>query len=255
MKGDGQRKEVIGSFKAIADGKRAHERIVDQVKGIIFEKKIHPGERLPTERALAEIFNTSRVTVRAAILTLRKEGLVDVKKGMSGGTFIAEDIGQGWMSEILRDFIQWKDISIHHVLEVRGMIEPEVAYLAAKNATPEDIEAIWVTIRELGHFFSVRSKFQSTDENFHKALAFAAKNPLLSFFQAALIDVLFKFIYGVVWKEEHKDSILQHHSTIAKKVEERDHDGAREAMLTHLADMHDILSLLPVSKASRWIND
>jgi len=240
------------SFKAVADGKQTHERIVEQLKHAIFEKKILPGEKLPTERELTQIFHTSRVTVRAAILTLRKAGLVRVRKGVGGGTFVVDDIGGGEILELLRDIIQWKEISIQHVVDVRFIIEPEIAYLAAKNATDEDIQAIWATIEELGQFFVMKSKFKGTDENFHKALGRASKNPLLALFQASVMDILFEFIYDVVWREEHKENMLQHHKIIAKKVEEKDPEGARKAMITHLGDMQDILSVCPAKDVLTW---
>ena len=62
-------------FKSVADGQQVHEKIVTQIKDAIFDKKFKPGERLPSERELADIFRTSRVTVRAAILTLKNGGL------------------------------------------------------------------------------------------------------------------------------------------------------------------------------------
>jgi GntR family transcriptional repressor for pyruvate dehydrogenase complex len=253
MKQDTEKKRPAHRFKAVSDGKQTHERIVDQLKHAIFEKKILPGERLPTERDLAQMFRTSRVTVRGAILSLRNAGLVHVRKGAGGGIFVVEDIGGGEISELLRDIIRWKDISIQDVVQVRFIIEPEVAYLAAKNATDDDIQAIWAAVEELGQFFAAKSQFKSTDENFHKALAVAAKNPLLAVFQASLIDLLFQFIYDVVWQEEHKGSIFHYHKTIAKKVEERDPVGARQAMISHLEDMQHILSTCPVKDVLKWI--
>lgn len=243
----------VPGFKAVADGKRAHEKIASQLKDAILAKKLGPGQKLPAERELAGIFGTSRVTVRAAILTLKNAGLLDIRKGAGGGTFVTTDMSGEGVSELLRDIIQWKDIGIHHVIEVRSMIEPQIAFLAAKNATEADIENIWATIRELEHFFRVKSKFKGTDENFHKALAAAARNPLLSVFQAALVNVLFKFIYDIVWQEEHKGNILLHHRRIAEKVNERDPEGAMQAMVEHLADMQKILSQCPETKTHPWI--
>lgn len=253
MKQGEEKDGAVYRFKAVADGKQTHERIVDQLKRAIFEKEILPGEKLPTERDLAEIFRTSRVTVRSAILTLRKAGLVRVRKGVGGGTFVVEDIGGEEISELLRDIIQWKEISLQNVVEVRSILEPEIAYLAAKNATADDIRAIWATIEELGKFFAAKSKFKSTDENFHKALAVAAKNPLLALFQASLIDILFEFLYDVVWQDQDKGNILHHHETIARKVEERDPAAAKQAMITHLGDMEHILSQRHAKDVLRWI--
>ncbi|MBW1721764.1 MAG: FadR family transcriptional regulator [Deltaproteobacteria bacterium] len=239
-------------FRSIAETKLAHEKIVDQIRNAIFERKLRPGEKLPTERQLADIFKTSRVTVRSALLTLKNGGLLEVKQGKNGGAFVAEDIGEAELARVLRDIIGLKGISIDHVIEVRLMIEPQIAYLAAKNADQSDIETIWATIQELDHLFREKSTFRSSDENFHKALARAAKNPMLTVFQASLIDVLFKFIYTIAWKREHKENILNHHRKIAEKIEERSPEAAREAMVEHLSDMKRILSQLPTAKTLEW---
>jgi GntR family transcriptional repressor for pyruvate dehydrogenase complex len=240
-------------FKSVADGQQAHEKVAAQLKNAILDKKILPGGRLPAERDLAEIFNTSRVTVRSAILTLKNAGLINVKKGTAGGTFVSKDIGESGISERLRDIIKWKQISFQDVIEVRDVIEPQITYLAAKNATEEDIATIWATIEELERFFEVKKRFKSHDENFHKALAVAAKNPLLIIFQASLIDILFKFIYNLSWPEDHKRSILFHHRNIAEKVKEKDPESAMQAMVDHLADMRRILGQPAATKTLDWL--
>ena len=240
-------------FRSVADGQKAHEKIADQIRNAIFDRRFRPGEKLPSERELSGTFKTSRVTVRSAILTLKNCGLLYVKQGAGGGTFVAHDIGGAEISGLLQDIIKWKNISIHHVIEVRDILEPRIASAAAVNATDQDIKNIWETIAELEHFFGVKSKFKSSDENFHKALAAAAKNPLLSVFQSSLIDVLFRFIYHINWQEEHKKSILFHHRNIAENVARKDPEGARQAMVDHLADMRLILSRIPVTKDLKWI--
>jgi len=131
---------------------------------------------------------------------------------------------------------------------VRAILEPEVAYLAATQATRKDIDKIWATIRELEHFFKIKSKFRSSDENFHRALAEAAKNPLLAVFQASLIDLLFRFLSNVAWQKTDKENILFHHVQVAEKVEAKDPMAARKAMAEHVTDMQRLLSRLPETK-------
>jgi GntR family transcriptional repressor for pyruvate dehydrogenase complex len=229
-------------FTSIVDGKQAHEKIVTQIKDAIFENKIPPGQRLQSERELAKIFNTSRVTLRSAILTLKNSGLLFVKKGTGGGTFVTEDIGGTKISELLHDIIRWKNISIEHVIDVRGIIEPSIAHFAAKNRTDKDIKKIWASIADLDLSFHQKKTFQSQDEHFHKALADAAHNPLLSVFQAALIDLLFEFISSIKWHEDEKKSMSSYHKKIAKKIEDKDAGGARRVMVAHLVDMRQMLA-------------
>jgi len=233
-------------FKSTSDGKQAHEKIVEQIKTAIFENKIPPGQKLQNERELAEIFNTSRVTVRSAILTLKNSGLLYVKKGSGGGTFVNDNINETNLSELLHDIIQWKNISIEHVIDVRGIIEPSIAYFAAKNRTDKDIEKIWASIADLERSFNLKKTFQSNDEHFHRALADAAHNPLLSVFQASLIDLLFKFISSIKWDDEEKASMSLYHKRIAQKVEDQDPAGARKIMVEHLFDMRQMLSRYPL---------
>jgi GntR family transcriptional repressor for pyruvate dehydrogenase complex len=234
-------------FKSATDKKQAHEKIVDQIKQAIFKNKLPPGEKLQNERELAEMFNTSRVTVRSAILTLKNSGLLYVKKGSGGGTFVQNNINETKLSELLHDIIQWKNISIEHVIDVRGIIEPNIAYFAARNRNDDDMEKIWKSISDLEQSFNRKKTFQSNDEHFHKALADAAHNPLLSVFQASLMDLLFKFIATITWQEEEKTNISVYHRKIAERIEAQDPRGARRIMVEHLVDMRQILGRYPLT--------
>jgi len=243
--------EAANPFRAVADGKQAHEKIVAQIKDAIFSGTFKPGERIPSERELADTFRTSRVTVRSAILTLRNNGIVTVRKGMGGGTFVSKDLDEGEITDLLRDIIKWKNIGIRDVLEVRGILEPQIAYLAAVDPSPRQIRDIWDSIEELEASFASKRTFQSRDENFHKALAAAADNPLLSVFQASLIELLFKFISTIPWTEEEKRNITFHHRKIAEKVEAKEPKSARKAMIEHIQDMRSLLS--HYSEGEVWI--
>lgn len=238
-------------FSTVADGRQAHEKIVVQIKDAVFDGKLKPGERLPSERELADIFGTSRVTVRSAILTLRNNGFITVRKGTGGGTFVAEDLDEGEITSLLRDIIKWKNIGIKDILEVRGILEPQIAYLAAVDPSHDRIRDIWTSIEELEESFASKSTFQSRDENFHKALAAAAGNPLLSVFQASIVELLFKFISRIHWSREDKLNITFHHRNIAEQIERKDPKAARKAMIEHIRDMRAILSRY--SDEKMWI--
>lgn len=237
---------MVYKFKPVVDGTQAHEKIVKQIRQAIFKKEIPPGERLPSERDLTKTFNTSRVSIRSAILTLKNSGLVTVRKGAGGGTFVTQDIGANKISESLHDIIQWKNISIQDVINVRDIIEPRIAYFAAQNRTESDVDNIWGCIDSLDRSFKQKKVFQSNDEHFHRALADAAHNPLLSVFQSSLIDLLFEFISSIKFQDSEKASISFYHKKIAEKVEEQDPEGAMDLMTEHLEDMRKILARYPL---------
>lgn len=231
-------------FTPVNDGKRTHENIVDQIKEAIFSKKFSPGDRLPSERELSKIFNTSRVTIRQAILTLKNSGLLKVKIGTGGGTFVSEDMGESEIIELIENVIKWNRTGINDVVQLREMIEPQVAYLAAQNATPEDIKMIWAAINDPKETGGDPTLFANKNECFHKALAKAAGNPILAIFQAAMIDIYFKFVHKIKWETEEKDIILSNHAIIAKQIEDHDPEGAKNAMTHHLQNLKIVLSKL-----------
>lgn len=231
-------------FKPVNDGKRTHEKITTQIKEAIFNNKFSPGDRLPTERELAKIFNTSRVTIRQSILTLRNSGMLFVKIGTGGGTFVAQDIGEAEIIEIIENIIKWNRTGIYDVIQLREMIEPQVAYLAAQKATPEDLKIIWDALNDPEEIMQNTSKFTSKDERFHKAIAKAAGNPILAIFQAAMIDIWFKFVHEINWKNEEKENMISHHTIIIKQIAAHNPEGAKDAMLNHLNDMKALLSKL-----------
>lgn len=231
-------------FEPVNDGKRAHEKIADQIKKAIFDNQFKPGGRLPSERELTTIFNASRVTIRQAILSLKKSGLLFVKIGTGGGTFVSEAIGESEIIEIVENVIKWNRTGIQDVIQLREMMEPKVAYLAAQNASSEDIKMIRDVLNDPVKADSGMSAFTRQDERFHKALAKAVGNPILAVFQAAMIDIWFKFVHEIKWDEDPKKHMKSNHTMILDEIEARNPEGAKRAMLSHLNDMKILLSKL-----------
>ena len=105
---------------------------------ITVEKKYHPGDKLPNEKALAEELGVSRSTVRSAVRDLVGQGVLEIKIGR--GTYVAEQ------STIFSDFgfsqLQHIQLKLRDLYELRLMLEPQMAYYAAIRATDEEIRAI-----------------------------------------------------------------------------------------------------------------
>ena len=115
---------------------RVYEEIVEQLKRYFKYGDLKPGERLPSERDLAEMFNCSRVSVRQALTILEAQGLVVRKVG--GGTYKA-DSDDYELSQLVNLLMPEPEDAIDDPLEVRRLMEPQIAKLAAVRATEEDI--------------------------------------------------------------------------------------------------------------------
>src|SRR5205823_2784849 len=116
-----------------------------------------------------------------------------IKKGVSGGIFIA-DIDHRPVSKSLQTLIQFRKISIHHIAEVRLIFEPEAARLAAEKAKPEDLQELAEVIEQMGQAIRRRELPRSFDLKFHQIIARAAANPILEMLAASMLEVASKTI-------------------------------------------------------------
>jgi GntR family transcriptional regulator, transcriptional repressor for pyruvate dehydrogenase complex len=166
------------SFEPVAT-RRTFEEAVEQIAEKIKAGDLHSGDRLPSERELAAQMRISRPTLREAIKVLTEAGVLEVRRGQSGGIFVASELIP---RELLRSRQEIRFGEIAGVLEARRLLEPRVAQLAAVHATEDDFAAMAHTIerqRELAasdDFLSHEDLFLQLDLKFHLTLARATRN-------------------------------------------------------------------------------
>lgn len=114
---------------------RTSELIEKDFKKAIINGKLRPGDKLPTEKQMAEEFGVSVVTLREALTALQVLGLIVKKKGRGGGVIVSE-INNEALKDSLGHYLNFKDLLPQHLYEVRSIIEPRASRLAAKNITP-----------------------------------------------------------------------------------------------------------------------
>jgi len=122
-------------FKPIKQS-RLSERVADQLKQSIVLGGFKPGDKLPGDRELAEQFQVSRVMIREALRSLENAGFIIARPGVTGGTFVT-DLSFEHLGEAFLDLFLADKISIPELVQVRLLVEPEVARLAARNITPD----------------------------------------------------------------------------------------------------------------------
>jgi len=127
--------EKMNNFKPIKQP-RVSEEVFKQLKEAIYSNDFKSGDKLPPERELAEQFQVSRVAIREAIRALENSGFVEIRQGATGGAYVTELTFEKMAGACLDLFLANK-ISIHELHNVRILIEPEVARLAALKANPE----------------------------------------------------------------------------------------------------------------------
>jgi GntR family transcriptional repressor for pyruvate dehydrogenase complex len=215
--------------------KKVSAQIAEQIRSSILGGEFSPGDRLPPERELAEMFGVSRPTLREAINVLAAAGLVESYQG--GGTIVKSLVetadGPPLSSLIRQDAERALD-----VIEVRKEIEASTGYYAARRALPEDIRTLERIVEGLRSNLDGYKPSENLDASFHLAIARSTHNFVWLHLMETLFDAMREFQKNV-WRavyltpEDHH-TLFEHHTRIFTAIRDHDSDGARQAMLDHL---------------------
>lgn len=220
---------------------RVSDEIFRQIHEVLLSGEVTAGQRLPTERQLAEQFATSRASVREALRGLEQRGVIYTKKGVNGGVFVA-DMDHQLVARPFSDLLQLKKISIHHIAEVRRIFEPHAAWLAAERATPEHLQEIAESIEEMAAAVHSSKPPVFHDLKFHKLIARAAQNPILQMLADSMLDVASQIITNLHPSLDVLEHVLERHSRIYQAVRDRNPQLAFDTMSEHIVDVQRRLS-------------
>lgn len=214
--------------------RKVSDQVFEQLKELIYRRKLKPGEQLMPERDMAKSMKVSRSTVRNAINRLVAMQLIDHKQGK--GTFVAVPASK--KTNPFAETMSSNKISLYDLLEVRIGLECTAAAKAAKRADSSDINAIEHSIREMKEAI-IANRFDSkTDITFHMAIAYATKNPLhiqvMKFFYDNLSHGMGKELHFKYDTRGKTSVILNHHKEIAAAIKDKDPNRAYQAMHDHI---------------------
>jgi GntR family transcriptional repressor for pyruvate dehydrogenase complex len=222
--------------------KRMSDQVFEQLKDLIFRGHLKPGERLMSERELAQTLGVSRPTVREAINKLAAMHLIEHRQGQ--GTFVnAPDSGAD--RNPLAAVINGHDVSLMDLLEVRMGLECNAVSLAALRATEDDVREIEKSVQDMAAAFGEGGLGSDEDITFHMAIAYATGNIVQIHIMKSLYDLLF---YGIkenlqyLYKDSMNiDKVLRQHTDILNAIRKRDPDEAHGAMKRHITFVMDSL--------------
>lgn len=211
---------------------RASGEIVSQIEHAIFGGELHPGDRLQSERELAEQFGVSRITVRDALRVLEARGLIHVKVGATGGAFVAET-NVDRVAESISTMIMLRRMTLSELAEARTVVETAIAELAAQRADEKAVARVAESV-ERGRKV-VREHPTHTEESmeFHVRLGEAAQNELLLGTVRAYRDLLVQTVNDM---KSPREPVQRAHEEILEAVRAHDPEATRRLMLAHLHD-------------------
>ncbi len=211
------------------------EGIVDQIRERIVRGELRAGDRLPPERELAVAFGASRTAVREALKTLAQMGLVEMTQGR--GTVVTDNTSDAMRSSISLMMRVGRLQSPEYLVEMREIIEPEIAALAAERADAAQVTALREAIERMDVALHQSEDYIAADNAFHRTLALATRNPLILSLVDSIVDLLAeqrKLIFSAPGGPERGQV---NHRALLEAIERRDVEGARAAMRAHLAQV------------------
>jgi DNA-binding FadR family transcriptional regulator len=213
---------------------RASGEIVSQIERAIFDGELKTGDRLESERELAERFGVSRITVRDALRVLEARGLVHVKVGASGGAFVSEtNVDQ--VAESISTMILLRRMTLSGVAEARTVVETATCELAAERADAAALRRIEQMVDKGRSVVREQTPHTEASMDFHVAVADAAKNELLAATVAAYRDLLVQTLHDMRDVRSAK-ATQKAHEEILDAIRSHDPEAARKLMLEHLRD-------------------
>jgi len=212
---------------------RASDEVVQQIKALIFSGQLGPGDQLPSEKDLTEQFGLSRITIRDALRVLESDGLIEIRVGARGGAFVATPSTRR-VSESLTTLLRLKHIALRELIEARLVVEPHVAFLAAKRATARDIKAMEQAVANARAARKAEDpRFMPHSLAFHLALAEAAKNQVLLFTVNSFRTPFYEVLATLPPQDMAKRAIADHQQ-ILDAIKARDGVRAQQLMHEHI---------------------
>jgi GntR family transcriptional repressor for pyruvate dehydrogenase complex len=222
-------------YKAVRS--RLYEQIVQQIEESILKGTLKTGDQLPAERELAQQFGVSRTAVREAIKSLSEKGLVEAYSGR--GTFITNGTSHAIRQSLDLMMKMGQLAGTSHLAEVRDILEPEIAALAADRAEEQHLVSMRDAIALMDRSLEDPAAFIEADLDFHLALAEAAANPLILSLLDSIVALLREQrirVFNVAGGPQRGQS---HHKCILEAIERRNPEKARDEMRAHLVQVRE----------------
>ena len=214
--------------------KRYSEQVADLIQDKILGDNLEIGTSFPSEKDLAHEFQVSRSVIREALRILEVSGLVTIKKGPTGGIFVA-DVYHKPITNSINNLITSGRVTIDHLFDVRLLIEPHIAKEAALHAKDEDIKRLQELFEDVSQHLDDPLHLKKNNLKFHLLLAKASGNPVLSLLLESVFELLVKLTLDFLdlSLERH---FFQAHQEIFHVIEQKNPEETKRLIKEDILD-------------------
>jgi GntR family transcriptional regulator, transcriptional repressor for pyruvate dehydrogenase complex len=220
-----------------AKPRRMFEEIINQIKAQIEDGRLQRGDKLPTERMLASQFQVSRNTVREALRTLEISGLVTLKRGSSGGAFVAAGDPQ-ILNSRLNSALRFTDFSVGDLTHAMRAITVMLLDAALPTLTEADLKAMEANVRKAEAFIDDPKKRSAILIQFYRLLAEASENKILVTIADSFIELLQEWVVRLGSLSGNR--VVRSRRALIKHLRAGDPDAARRELEAYLKELHEL---------------
>ena len=223
-------------FEVIRKNK-VYEEVAEQIERLIL-KNLRPGDKLPSERELAEMLRVSRGSVRDAIRGLELRGLVEPRQG--AGTIVREASTESLPNPFANALSRRRE-RVSELLDFRKMLEPPLAARAAMHASPDEISEMEEILHRQEQKLIQGHAAVAEDAEFHYNIALASGNSVVLKVLDILMDLLRDTRERSLQVEGRQQKSLAGHRRVLAAIKRHDADAAKSAMRRHIEDVEEIV--------------
>jgi GntR family transcriptional regulator, transcriptional repressor for pyruvate dehydrogenase complex len=235
------KKEQESLFEPIVAPKRNFEIIEASIRREIYNGALVPGQKLPNEFELARQFNVGRSAVREALKVLELAGLLVVRRGYNGGTFVAPpDFEEA--SEVITLTFQPGSMALDELLEACQTIEPRAAELAASQASELEVSDLEELVQRIEQCVHLPARYLTAIVDFHLAVTEMAHNSVFTLALQAVRNTLIQELNRLISDQNLRSTIILELKDIWKAISEHDSLQAGQLMRLHLRHLGQHLS-------------
>ena len=211
--------------------------IIERIREMVRCGELAPGDRLPPERKLAETFGVSRGSLRQALQALAERRILESRQG--DGTYLLTTLDAACTGDALVDAIREHSGFLHDIIEFRGLMEPQIAALAAQRVTPEAIDRLKILVCDQQRALMAGRAGDSFDAQFHQQLTAIAGNQVVGQVMATIASIVNESRSVWLQSSERRQASVASHFRIIDALENRDADAACMAMKNHIAEIEN----------------
>lgn len=223
---------------------RTFEAVGEQIRKQVVQGLLRPGQRLPSERELAQQFGVSRTGVREALRSLELAGLLEARTGSTGGFYIRDRGTQGVVQSV-RDMVAMGQVPTASITEARIELTCLAIRLACERASDSELDTLEADIEHHAGLFRAghASRNPRALGEFYRLLARATRNDVI----VMLVDALSEVVRALLVRADPQpqEDMIRVRRTVLQYLRARDADRACTAMTRHLLQLHELLESAP----------